>query len=341
MTRPTLESVAERAAVSRQTVSNALNAPHRVRPDTLARVQAVIDEVGYRPHRAARTLRTRRSHLIAARMEPPRDGINGVVLDRFLHALTEGAQADGYRVMLFTADDDAAETSVYGELLDDHDLDGFVLTGTHVGDSRTAWLRTRTVPFVTFGRPWGEQAAGHGWVDVDGAVGTGAATTHLLAAGHQRIAFLGWPQDGAVAGDRRRGWQEACQGSARSCEDLVVAVPDSLANGRAAAAALLDRTDAPTAFVCASDSLALGAWTEVTARGLRPGPDPRRDVAVIGFDDSPTAAVVGLTSVAQPLDEAARACLHLLHGVITASPPPTGPPDPVLLPPHLVVRASG
>ncbi|HMO09989.1 MAG TPA: LacI family transcriptional regulator, partial [Actinotalea sp.] len=68
----------------------------------------VIDELGYRPHAAARQLRTRRSRVLGLRLEPTRDGINGAVLDRFTHALTEQAQIRGYRIMLFTAPDDAA-----------------------------------------------------------------------------------------------------------------------------------------------------------------------------------------------------------------------------------------
>src|SRR4051794_8578344 len=210
MARPTLEIVAARAAVSRQTVSNVLNAPHLVRPDTRSRVEAVIAELGYRPNRAARTLKTRRSQLLGARIETPKDGINGVVLDRFLHALTSQAQAQGYRVMLFSAARDEDEIGQYAQLLEDHDLDAFVLTGTHVGDARTAWLAERGVPFVTFGRPWGVPTAQHSWVDVDGSAGTRAATEHLLALGHRRIAFLGWPEDAAVGDDRRAGWQQAC-----------------------------------------------------------------------------------------------------------------------------------
>lgn len=114
-------------------------------------------------------------------------------------------------------------------------------------------------------------------------------------------------------------------------------VPDGLDTGRKAAATMLDLPTPPTAIVCASDSLALGAWTEITARGLRPGVD----VAVVGFDDSPTAAVVGLSSVAQPYDEAAAACLRMLQELLATPKPPAAPPTPVLLPPRLVVRASG
>ncbi len=340
MARATLESVARHAAVSRQTVSNVLNAPHLVRPETLARVQAAIHELGYRPHSAARTLRTRRSRLVATRIEPPRDGVNGFVLDRFLHALTHHAQHGGYRLLLFTAEDDAGEIETYSHLLDDHDLDALVLTGTHVGDARTSWLSRREVPFVTFGRPWGETRVRHGWVDVDGAAGTRAATEHLVSAGHRRIAYLGWPAGSGVGDDRRSGWATACAAAGLTTA-LEVVVEDGVDSGRAATGELLDGADPPTAVVCVSDSLALGAWSEVMARGLRPGGPPHGDVAVIGFDDSPAAAVVGLSSVAQPLDDVATACLRMLHDVLGARTPHPGPPDPVLLAPQLVLRGSG
>ncbi len=75
---------------------------------------------------------------------------------------------------MFTATDDDHECALYEQLLDDHDLDAFVLHATHAGDRRTEWLTERRVPFVTFGRPWGAEPDAperHGWVDVDGAQG--------------------------------------------------------------------------------------------------------------------------------------------------------------------------
>lgn len=357
MARATLESVARRAEVSRQTVSNVLNAPHLVRPETLARVHAAIEELHYRPNWAARTLRTQRSRLVGARLEPPRDGVNAVVLERFLHALTVRSQEAGYRVLVFAADGDDDEVVAYQQLLDDHDLDAFVLTGTHAGDARTSWLARRHIPFLTFGRPWGVEHPGHSWVDVDNAAGTRAATEHLVARGHRRIAFLGWPAGSGVGDDRRAGWAAACEAAGLDVT-LDVQAPDGVGVGRSASEELLDHDDPPTAFVCASDSFALGLWSAVTARGGRVGGTSPGDAAVVGFDDSPTAAVVGLTSVAQPHEGVAAWCLRLLHDLLdtdaerlpaayVSAPPPApagtvdpGPPPSVLLPPRLVVRAS-
>lgn len=328
--RPTLEIVAKRAAVSRQTVSNVINAPHRVRAETIERVRSVIDELGYRPSLAARQLKTRRSRVIGLRLESMRDGINGSVLDRFVHALTDAAQGAGYRVMLFTADDDAAEIEQYDELLRTVDIDAFVLASTHLGDPRTSWLAERDITFVSFGRPWGTPSANggdatHPWVDVDGATGTRLATQHLLDQGHHRIAFLGWPSDEAVADDRRRGWSAAMR-EAGLRADLDIATLDEVPNGVAATRDLLAAADPPTAVVCSSDSLAIGALT--AAEGL----------AVTGFDDTSAAAAMGLTSLRQPLVDAADHAVRVLVGQLDGAA--TRPEPRRLLTPELIVRTS-
>lgn len=342
--RPTLSSVAVAARVSRQTVSNVINSPEVVALATLERVRAVIDEVGYRPNAAARQMRTRRSRLIAFRIEPTRDGVNGVVADRFLHALTESAQDAGYRVMLFTAADDDAEIRAYDELMGSLDLDGTVVSSTHAGDRRTSWLTDHGLPFVTFGRPWSDPdtgpalhrpaAATHPWVDVDGAEGTRVVTEHLVALGHRRIGFLGWPAGSGVGDDRRAGWLLAARAAGLSVEGMSHSAVDDTTAGRATTAALLDDCD-PTALVCASDTLAVGALLEAGTRGLRVG----HDLSVTGFDDTPAARALDLTSVTQPLVEVARRCIGSLADALADGP--ARPPDPpVLLDPTVAWRPS-
>ena len=100
--KPTLVSPARARRVPPDHLQR-LNAPHRVNARTLERVLPAIEESGYRPNVAGRQLRTRRSRNLAMRLFPSADGINGAILDRFLHALTEAAQRDGYRLTLFTA----------------------------------------------------------------------------------------------------------------------------------------------------------------------------------------------------------------------------------------------
>jgi DNA-binding LacI/PurR family transcriptional regulator len=333
--RPTIATVASAAAVSRQTVSNVINAPHRVREETRRRVEAVIAETGYRPLKAAQSLRTRRSGLIAVGITSPGE-VRNQLLEGFLTALTGQAQRRGYHVLLASGGDDASEIKAYDEVLSDYDIDSLVFAATHRDDQRIEWLMRKGVPFVTFGRPWGSSGS-HPWVDIDGAGGVRDATEHLVGAGHRRIAFVGWPAGSGVGEDRRSGWEQACRTGGLPFRGLSRRTEDGLDQGRQACASLLDAPRPPTAIVCVSDTLALGAWVEVTARGLEPG----RDVAIIGFDDSPTAAVIGLSSIAQPLVAAARACIDRVHTLPSGRRDSDAAPDQVLLAPRLVIRASG
>lgn len=307
---PTVLDVARVAGVSRQTVSNVLNAPDVVRPATRERVQAAISELGYRPHASARRLRTQKSSTIGIRLDPMTDGISGSVLDRFLHELTAQADRKHLRILLFTATDPDDEIRQFRRLRDGADVDSFVLTSTFHGDPRIEWLIENHESFVTFGRPWGTDDMNdpqHLWVDIDGYSGLRDATRHLLGQGLRRIGFIGWPSPSGTGDDRRRGWRETMMDEGGWSEGdltaLDVATIDSVGNGADALRALQRVPGGVEGVVCASDALALGAHT---AAG--------DSVAVIGFDDTPVAAAMGIASVKQPLDEVAAGVLELLTG---------------------------
>ncbi|MDF1606168.1 LacI family DNA-binding transcriptional regulator [Nocardioides sp. YIM 152315] len=338
VTPPTLADVAERAGVSRQTVSNAINNPDLLRPDTLARVQEAIAVLGYSPNRAARNLRTRTSQLIGMRIGPAQEGTANATMDRFVHSLVETSREAGYHVLLF-AGDGGDPVVGYDALLRSTAVDAFVVTDTYLGNPQAAWLEERRAPFVAFGRPWdalrpGTDQARHPWVDVDGAAGTELATAHLLEKGHDRIAWIGWRKDSRIGEDRRSGWTRAMHGRGLATTGLASRVEDTIASGREASAHLLGSAR-PSAFVCASDTLAMGVLHTLGDRGLRPG----ADVAVVGFDDSQVAQVVppGLTSVRQPLEDVAVHVVSALEGLL-AHPAVVGPG--VMLTPTLAVRGS-
>jgi DNA-binding LacI/PurR family transcriptional regulator len=333
---PTLADVAERAGVSRQTVSNAVNNPELLRADTLDRVQAAIRELGYTPNRAARNLRTRSTHLIGLRFAPAQEGTANATMDRFVHTLVDASREAGYHVLLF-AGEDADPGSGYGELVRSTAVDAFVITDTYLGNPQATWLDEKGVPFVAFGRPWGAaqtQELSHPWVDVDGAAGTRLATDHLLDLGHTRIAWVGWRKDSVIGEDRRAGWAAALHARGLPTTGLACRVEDTVASGAEAAAVLLEEA-APTGFVCASDTLAMGVLQTLAARGMRAG----HDLAVVGFDDSQVAQLTpgGLTSVRQPLEQVAVEVVDALEGLLGV---PHGVREGVLLTPTLMVRGS-
>ncbi|MBL0746935.1 LacI family DNA-binding transcriptional regulator [Nocardioides baculatus] len=330
----TLDSVAARAGVSRQTVSNVLRHPARVAEATRERVLAAIRESGYRPSLPARQLATRRAHAIAVRAERQQDGISGLVLDAFYHGLAEAGQDNGLRVVLYAQPaDEAAELEIIDDLVQTGAADAVVLTATSADDQRPAYLSGSGTTFCAFGRPWGHDDEPHDWVDVDGARGTGLAVQHLLDLGRRSIAYLGWPGDGAepsTGSDRRRGWLETVEAAGLGAPVEARSLNDAAA-AEAAVASLLSGADAPDAIVCASDTLALGAHrAAVAAAG---GGTP---ATVVGFDATPVAAALGLVSVAQPIDQAAHLCIDLLTGRFET---PDRPARGVLVPPVLHLPA--
>lgn len=332
---PTVEDVALAAGVSRQTVSNVLNTPAIVRESTRERVERAIADLGYRPHMAARRLRTQRSSTIGIHLDPYAGGISGVVLDRFVHALTERAGERGMRIQLYAARTPAEEIAKMGELSDGGEIDAVVITGTFHGDPRTRWLAERDIPFVAFGRPWGEddvEAPAHLWVDVDGAAGTRAATEHLLAVAGPRLAFLGWPSGSGTGDDRERGWVRAMAAADASGPRFVC--DESVSRARALVGEILATGPDIDGIVCVSDSLAIGAHLAATEAG-------RGDFPVIGFDNTPPAEALGISSVEQLPEQVAAGALELLMGpsgsVIAPRRAEAGAAH-VLVTPRLVVR---
>ncbi|KZE91516.1 LacI family DNA-binding transcriptional regulator [Microbacterium sp. TNHR37B] len=330
----TIDDVARSAGVSRQTVSNVLNTPSIVRETTRQRVQDAIDRLGYAPHASARRLRTRRSSTIGIHLDPYAGGISGVVLDRFVHALTERAGERGLRVMLYAARSPEEEIRRMTDLRDGGEIDGVVITGTFHGDPRTGWLVERGIPFVSFGRPWGLDDVAdpaHPWVDVDGAAGTAAATRHAMETAGPRVAFLGWPSGSGTGDDRERGWRDTVADAAAR-DGLRLVSEESVALARDIVGDALARHDLD-ALVCASDSLAIGAHLAAVAAGC-----PR--LPIIGFDNTPAAEALGLSSVEQLPERVATGVLDLLvdsAGAIAVREVTPGTAH-VLVEPKLVVR---
>ena len=283
-TAPTLATVADEAGVSRQTVSNALNSPELLRPDTLARVQAAIEKLGYSPNRAARNLRTRSSHLVGLRVDPAVEGTANALMDRFLHS--PGGERPRGRLPR-AAVQRRRRGRPARRLRRPAALRGRRRLRRHRHLPRQPAGRlarpSSGVPFVAFGRPWGDPTARHPWVDVDGRAGVGSPSTTSSSAGTA----------GSPGSAGRRAPSSARTGAAAGSTGCTTpgcrpagsarAATTPWSSARRAAHALLDvPTPTATAFVCASDTVAMGALHAFAERGLRAG----RTSALVGFDDS-------------------------------------------------------
>lgn len=297
----TLADVASRAGVSRQTVSNTINSPGIVNERTRSRVLAVIDELDYRPNEQARRLRMQTSHTIGIRLDPMQHAVHGVLLDRFLHAVTDQAASRGRHILVFTSDEAEGEVTEIRALAKRSLADEFIITSTHHNDTRVTALTATGTPFVAFGRPWDASTPDHAWVDVDGSAGTREAVEALVAAGAERVGFLGWPAGSGAGDDRRSGWQQAVEATGGDTT-LQQSVEDDPAEAAAGAAALID--SGVDSIVCASDTLAAGAIGVLMTRDA--------SMPVVGFDNTALAVGLGFSSVDQNLSDVAAAVLDVM-----------------------------
>src|SRR5689334_11057158 len=198
-----MREVAAEASVSVGTVSNVLNAPDKVAPATVARVQAAIDQLGFVRNDAARQLKAGRSRSVGL-----------VVLDIGNPFFTDIARAAERRagehnltVLLGTSDDDGGRERAYVDAFDEQRVYGLLVSPVSDDLSRLTALRERGTPVVLADRDG--SGAPFDPVAVDDVAGARLAASHLCATGRRRIAFVGGPDTLRQIRDRRRGAAEA------------------------------------------------------------------------------------------------------------------------------------
>jgi DNA-binding LacI/PurR family transcriptional regulator len=331
---PTLEAVAARAGVGRGTVSRVINGSPQVSERAREAVLRAIDELGYVPNRAARSLVTRRTDSIALVVSEPEDR---VFAEPFFAGVVRGISAEladtPMQLWLAMITSLPERGRIQHHLTPQH-VDGVLLLSLHGDDPMPGKLEEMGLPTVLGGRLIGSQA--HSYVDVDNAGGARLAVDHLLERGRCRIATITGPQDMHVGVARLEGYRAALRaGGVPIDEDLIAAGDFSEQGGVEAMRTLLERRPDLDAVFAASDPMAIGAM-QVLKDSRRRIPE---DVAVIGFDGSPMARHThpSLTTVHQPAEAMGRNMARLLLARIRGES--IGPPS-IILTPDLVVADS-
>jgi DNA-binding LacI/PurR family transcriptional regulator len=330
--QPTLEAVAERAGVSRATVSRVINGRDRVSKKVRRLVEQAVEELGYVPNRAARSLVTRRTDSVALVVG---ESETRLFSEPFFSGIVRGisntlTEAD-FQLVLIMEQAHGERTARY--LTTGH-VDGVLLTSLHGEDPLPPLLMTSGVPTVIGGRPSGEVSVSY--VDADNRKGAREAVEYLIGKGRRTIATITGPSDMPVGIDRLNGYRDALSSFSLPFEsDLVVTGDFSQPSGIAAMEKLMRTRPDIDAVFAASDVMAAGALQALGRRGAHV-PD---DVAVVGFDDSISALSTEppLTSVRQPLDEMGRTMASLLLRHILEG---DSGPHTVILPTDLVIRSS-
>jgi len=330
--RPTLEAVARRAGVSRATVSRVVNGSTSVAAAIREAVTRAVDELGYVPNQAARSLVTQRTESVALIL--PETANRVFSDDLFFPAIIRGVgvelEAADKQLVLMMAGSARSHGRVERYAVAGH-VDGVMFASMHGADPLPGTLVSLGIPVICSGRPIG--APDVPYVDVDHFGGVCTAVRHLVAAGRRRIATITGPQDMVAGIDRLAGYRATLEAAGLTPH---VAVGDfTRESGIHAMRSLLAEDPALDAVFAASDMMAHGALLALKTAGRR----VPSDVAVIGFDDFEISRYSDppLTTVRQPIADMGRTMARQMLGLINGE---EALPDAVVLPTELVVRDS-
>lgn len=330
--KPTLDTVAAEAGVSRATVSRVINGSPRVSPEVKVAVESAIAQLGYVPNRAARSLAMRRTDSIALVMrEPDATVLNDPYLGNIIIATSQTLIGTGVQLVLVNAQNTAEHAQLADYVRSGH-VDGVLLASMHDDDPLPRLLLEAGIPTVVGGRP-AHHLPGLSYVDVDNVGGAQIAAERLLTAGRRRLATITGPQDMTAGLDRLAGYRRALNAAGRKA-DRVAYGDFTRESGQQAMTALLTRHPDLDAVFVANDLMAIGALRSLRDAGRR----VPEDVSVVGYDDIEMARHTEppLTTIHQPIVDQARTMTELLLTQIGGDPVA----DPVVLPTELVERES-
>lgn len=325
----THKDVAERAGVSVATVSYVLNGgPRPVSAQTRARVQAVIDELGYYPNDLARGLRVGQSRAVGLLIP----SITNAFYAEVAHALETYCHGEGFLVMLCNSEGEAEREASYVQALRAGRVDGLVVIPNSEPSALLRPILQAKLPVVLLEH----DVPGISCVAIEEFRGGQIGTEHLLRLGHRRVALLRERPTSVLSRERVDGYREALARAAIAYDpSLVVECGSTQAEGFRVTNELLALPEPPTAVFAHNDLLALGVCHAVRRAGLSvPG-----DVSVVGYDDISSAAYLNppLTTVRFPKAEMGRRAGELILGSLRGEELPA---RTLTLPVELVVRES-
>ena len=330
---PTMRDVARQAGVSVQTVSHVVNRTGNISDDTRNRVLETIQRLNYRRNPIARSMRTRKTRMIALIIMD----ISNPVLSLIASTIEAAAYAQDYHVLLYNTGLDPAREQIYIREIGDGHADGTIIVNA-IDRQNVELLNDQRLPTVLIDCPTPSSSVPT--VSVDNSDGAYLATKHLAELGHQRIAHIAGARNLEIARQRESAYQQALQDIGLTYNRVVVAesIQWGYESGYRAMHVLLAEDQPPTAVFAASDALAIGAYRALAEAGLRV-PD---DMSIVGFDNIEASAFTNppLTTVHQPFSELGHQAFALLLRMLDAQEGKSLNPANILIPAEIIFRES-
>jgi DNA-binding LacI/PurR family transcriptional regulator len=338
MARTRMADIARLASVSTATVSRVLQSPDRVRDTTRKRVLGVMRKQGYVYHAGAADLARRRSTVLGLVIPT----IDSSLHSRFTRGVQDAAAEHGYSVLISSTNYDADAELEMVRLLGQRRVAGIILGGMTSGRIEDFRIAAELgVPMVCGAES--ELTDGAGFVGIDNYAAAVPMAGYVASLGHTQVAVLAGPE--SIRGPRRRrdGLVEGLAGQGIAVPpDRCLHTPIDLAEGRDATAELLRQVDPPTAILCVSDVLAMGALAAARDAGL----SVPHELSVTGFDDADFAAFCtpSLTTVRVPVYQMGYRAVEVLLKAAANTDAAQDGDDPAprreLLPTDLIIRGS-
>ncbi|MGV3579836.1 LacI family DNA-binding transcriptional regulator [Brevundimonas sp.] len=327
----TIRDVAERAQVSVASVSRVLTGAGAVTEPTRLKVLEAVEALAYVPHSGARSLSTSRTDTVGVILPD----LFGEFFSELIRGMDVAARANGLHLIVSSSHDDALEAAAAIRSMRGR-VDGLIVLSPHLDSANLTENLAGRLPVLLMNG--GANDDGRPSIVVDNVGGAVAAVEHLLAEGRERIVHIGGPSGNLEARERQAGYVQAMTAAGR--EPTVVAGAFTQASGHDATKALLAEGVRPDAIFAANDMMAVGGLLALQDAGVR----CPEDIAVVGFDDVPIAALVrpALTTLRIEIAETGRRAMDRLVALIAASNDPQAAPDAACetIRPQLVVRQS-
>ncbi len=332
----TLKDIARESGYSITTVSRALAGYNDVNEQTRQYIIGIANRLGYHPNMVARQLQSQRTRTIGLIIPDNEYTFRDGFFSQLMMGIGRGASAFHYDLLISTQISDSEEMIAYRRIVGGNRVDGMVVARTRQDDPRLDYLKKRNLPFVVSGRSSPDKTPDFPYIDADGQTGLRMAVNHLTDLGHQHIGLILPPKEMAYTVYRFNGYCEGLTDAGIEYRDKYVVVGDlKQSGGYRMAQFCLDNFPRMTAIIACNDHMALGAMQAIQERGLQIGVD----MAVIGFDDIPSAehANPPLTTIRQPIFEIGEYLAEMLIRIIEGNSPVS---LQVLLQPTLIIRES-
>jgi LacI family transcriptional regulator len=324
----TLTDVAREARVSVASVSRVVNGHTNVTPETRERILEVVARLRYVPHTAARSLITKRTHVIGVLLPD----LYGGFFSELIRGIDAGARAHHLQVLLSSSHGDAAEMAAAIRAMRGR-VEGLLILAPQLDATGLGELDTATPTVFMNSRVEGGASSS---LAIDCYHGAREMVRHLVACGHRTIAHIAGPADNFDAHERERGYLDELAASLPDAHPNVIRGDFTEASGYAAGRSLGVERRRPAAVFAANDGMALGCLAAFDELGLA----VPADIALAGFDDIPLAAFVrpALTTMRVRIAELGRGAVSRLADAIAH--PQAAHAVTTLFRPDLVVRDS-